>query len=223
MLMPTKTIQFPTKIDLDQFISMQAHDLRTPFNHIIGFSKMTLNTVGDAPLTSYQKEDLATVYRSGLRALGLMNGLIDIARINRHEKELKPTDIHLQAVMDACLPQWKKFNPAIEADLQTQILTQSSTIHADEPLLKQIITGFMTYVAQYCDPKQTIRVMIEEEPNAFAFTFTSSGTRARLPSVLDLEMLGFVNQTFVELHSGKIITAEENDEGAMVRIALPKE
>ena len=53
--MPIKQIILPTQIDLDQFISVQAHDLRTPFNHIIGFSKMTLNTIGDAPLTNFQK------------------------------------------------------------------------------------------------------------------------------------------------------------------------
>ena len=220
--MPTKPIQLPTQIDLELFISEQAHDLRTPFNHIIGFSKMTLNTVGDLPLTSYQKEDLTTVYRSGLRALGLMNGLIDIARINRDEKELKPTDVDLEPILESCLPQWKKLNPAFEADLQTQILTLSTTIHADEPLLKQIITGFMTYVAQYCEPKQAILVRIEEEPDIFIFTFTSTGTKARLPSALDLEMLGYVNRAFVELHSGQILTAEENDQGAMVRISLPK-
>src|SRR5512135_1784371 len=102
--MATKPIQLPTQIDLELFISEQAHDLRTPFNHIIGFSKMTLNTVGDLPLTSYQKEDLTTVYRSGLRALGLMNGLIDIARINRDEKELKPADVDLEPILESCLP-----------------------------------------------------------------------------------------------------------------------
>ncbi len=38
--MPNKKIELPTQIDLDRFISTQAHDLRTPFNHITGFSKI---------------------------------------------------------------------------------------------------------------------------------------------------------------------------------------
>jgi len=220
--MPTKNINLPTQIDLDQFISIQAHDLRTPFNHIIGFSKMTLNTVGDAPLTSYQKEDLNTIYRSGLRALSLINGLIDIARLNRHEKELKLTHTDLQQMLDQSLSQWKKVNPGYDVQLEARVLTSSTSIHADDQLVRQIIAGFITYVAQYCEVKQNITLTVEETPADFIFSFASSGTRSRMPSGLDLEMLGYVNRAFVELHSGKILSAEENDEGAVVKFALPK-
>ncbi len=220
--MPIKKITFPTTIDLDRFISVQAHDLRTPFNHIIGFSKMTLNTVGDVPLTNFQKEDLGTVYRSGLRALSLMNGLIDIARINRHEKELHLSDINIGQLVEQCLAQWKKFNPANDVQVEPRILVTSQTIHADEQLLKQVITGFIAYVALYCEAKVKVGFIVEEVPDQFIFTYASSGTKARLPSELDLEMFGYVNRTFVELQAGKILQAEENDEGALIKFAIRK-
>ena len=104
--MPDKKIILPTQIDLDQFISLQAHVLRTPFNHITGFSKMLLNTVGDTALSNFQKDDLGTVYRSGMRALTLLNGLIDIARINQHEKEANPKETDIEQLIAqglACL------------------------------------------------------------------------------------------------------------------------
>ena len=220
--MPIKKIILPTQIDLDQFVSVQAHDLRTPFNHIIGFSKMTLNTVGDAPLTAFQKEDLGTVYRSGLRALSLMNGLIDIARINRHEKELNFTDADIQQMIDQSIAQWKKFNPSGDAQVETRIITSSPKIHIDEPLVRQVVAGFVTYVAQFCEAKVKITIAAEETPELIVFTFTSSGNKARMPSGLDLEMLGYVNRAFVEMHSGEILQAEENDEGALIKFALPK-
>ncbi len=220
--MPIKKIKFPTTIDLDRFISVQAHDLRTPFNHIIGFSKMTLNTVGDAPLTNFQKEDLGTVYRSGLRALSLMNGLIDIARINRHEKEMHLSDINIQQLVEQCLAQWKKFNPASEVQVEPRILVTSQIIHADEQLLKQVITGFIAYVALYCEAKVKVNITVEEIPDQFIFAFASVGTKARLPSELDLEMFGYVNRTFVELQAGKILQAEENDDGALIKFAIRK-
>jgi len=220
--MPTKKIILPSHIDLDQFISVQAHDLRTPFNHVIGFSKMTLNTVGDAPLTNFQKEDLGTVYRSGLRALGMMNGLIDIARINRHEKEPNSTDVNIEQLIEQSLAQWKKFNPGTEVQTETHVLTASTVLRVDEQLIRQVVTGFVAYVAQYCDAKVKVTIAVEEEPNWSIFTFTSTGTKARQPSELDLEMLGYVNRAFVELSSGEIRKAEENDEGAIVQFSLPK-
>lgn len=220
--MPTKNIELPTQLDLDQFISFQAHDLRTPFNHIIGFSKMTLNTITEAPLTAFQKEDIGTVYRSGLRALGLMNGLIDIARLNRHEKELSLTDILLQGLLDQSLAQWKKFNPASEAQIETNIRTASATLHGDDPLLRQVIVGFANYVLQFCEGKCKLTISVDDAANKVVFSFTSAGSKARLPSQLDLDMLGYVSRRLVELHSGEIVQAVETDEGACIQFSLPK-
>ncbi len=220
--MPTKPIDLPTRIDLDEFISVEAHDLRTPFNHIIGFTKMTLNTIGDAPLNDYQKEDLGTVYRSGLRALSFMNGLIDIARLNRHEKELSYSEANIQQALDQSLAQWKKFNPASNAEVETHIHTKSATVHADEQLLRQIITGFITYVALYCEPKLKLILDVEEMPDQVIFSFVSCGPHAKMIPTLEMDMLGYVYRAFVELHSGQIITAEENDDGARIQFSLPK-
>jgi len=217
-----KKIIFPTQIDLDQFISNQAHDLRTPFNHITGFSKMLLNTVSDAPLTAFQKEDLGTVYRSGMRALTLLNGLIDIARINQHEKEANPKETDIEQLIAQGLAQWKKFNPGAEVQLDYQILTSVKMIHTDEQIARQIISSFIAYVSLYCESKAAVTIIAADEPDWFLFTFTSAGVKARLPSELDLEMFGYVNCTLIELQNGQIRQAEETDDGAVVRFALPK-
>ena len=183
---------------------------------------MLLNTISDAPLTDLQKEDLNTVYRSGMHALTLMNGLIDIARINRHEKELNPKDTNIIQLIEQSLAQWKKFNPGTDVQTDYQVLTPATTIRADEQLIRQVISGFVAYVAQYCEARTKVTVTVEEEPDLLLFTFTSTGMKTRQPSDLDLEMLGYVNRTFVEMHKGKIRQAEETDEGAIVRFVLPK-
>ena len=220
--MPNKKINLPTQIDLDQFISTQAHDLRTPFNHVTGFSKMLLNTVGEAPLTDFQKEDLGTVYRSGMRALTLMNGLIDIARINRGEKEPIPKDTDIEQLIAQSLAQWKKFNPGADVQLDYQVLSSEKTIRTDEQINRQVFSSFIAYVALYCEAKAAITITVTDEPDWFLFTFTSAGVKARLPSELDREMFGYVNRALIELQGGQIRQTEETDEGAIVRFALPK-
>jgi signal transduction histidine kinase len=220
--MPDKKIILPAHIDLTEFISIQAHDLRTPFNHITGFSKMLLNTVGDAPLTDFQKEDLGTVYRSGMRALTLMNGLIDIARINQHEKELAPKNTDIEQLIAQGLAQWKKFNPDKEVQLDYQVLASEKTIHTDEQISRQVISGFITYVALFCEAKATVTIIAADEPDWFLFTLTSAGVKNRLPSELDREMFGYVNRYLVEIQNGQIRQAEETEDGAIIRFALPK-
>ena len=220
--MPGKMINFPTQIDLDQFISAQAHDLRTPFNHITGFSKMLLNTVGDAALTDFQKEDLGTVYRSGMRALTLLNGLIDIARINRHEKEPNPKDTDIEQMIAQGLAQWKKFNPGAEIQLDYQVLTTEKNIHTDEQVGRQLIASFISYVALYCEGRANVTISAADEPGWFLFTFTSYGLKARLASEMEREMFGYIDRALIEMQNGQIRQAEETDQGAIVQFALPK-
>jgi signal transduction histidine kinase len=220
--MPVKKIILPTEIDLDLFISTEAHDLRTPFNHITGFSKMLLNTVADAPLTEFQKEDLGTVYRSGMRALTLLNGLIDIARINRQEKGTYPKDIDIEQLIAQGLAQWKKFNPGADVQVDYQVLSSIKTICADELLNRQVISGFVAYVALFCETKAAISITVSDEPGWFLFTFASAGVKAHLPSEMDQEMFGFINRTLIEMQKGEIRQAEETEDGAIIRFVLPK-
>jgi signal transduction histidine kinase len=218
----TKPLTLPTKIDMDRFISVHAHDMRTPFNHITGFSKMLLNTLSDAPLNEMQKEDLGTVYRSGMRALAIINGLVDMSRLGRSEKDFSPTYIETQSLMDRGLAQWKKFHPGTETETLVRNLVTSASMYADEQMLQQVIAGFISYVALFCESKATVNVTVEEEGKQFLFTFASSGLKARMPSELDLEMLGYTYRAFVELNGGEIKRAEENDNGAVIQFTLPK-
>ncbi len=220
--MPDNKILLPTQIDLDQLISAQAHDLRTPFNHITGFSKMLLNTVGDAPLTDFQKEDLWTVYCSGMRALTLLNGLIDIARINRHEIKPNPIEKDIEQLIAQGLAQWKKSNPAADVQMDYQVITPVKTIFADDQLNRQVISSFITFVSLYCEPKVTITISVTDEPDWFLFTFTGVGAKVRLPSQLDREIFGYINRTLVEMQKGEIRQAEETSDGVIVRFVLPK-
>jgi K+-sensing histidine kinase KdpD len=219
--MPNTKIDFPKQIDLDKFISAQAHDLRTPFNHITGFSKMLLNTIGDAALTELQKEDLGTVYRSGMRALTLMNGLIDIARINRHEKEPNSKDVDVEQLIAQGLAQWKKFNPGADVQTDYQILTNAKTIRIDDQITRQIVSSFIAYVSAFCEGRSRVNITVIEQPGWFLFTFTSTGTKVRQASVLDREMFGYINQTLIELQDGEIRQMDETDQGAIVQFAFP--
>jgi signal transduction histidine kinase len=219
--MPTKPIILPSEIDLDHFLSTQAHDLRTPFNHIIGFSKMTLNTVGDAPLTDFQKEDLGTIYRSGLRALTMLNGIIDIARIHRNEKDVHATPVSLDLLLEESLAVWKKFHPGSNFEIETRIPATTKNVLIDEQLTKQIISGFIAFVVQYCETPIKVTITVAEQPGWLSFTFLSQGTKSHQLSELDLVMTGFVNRSLVELQKGQIRSAEETDEGARIEFTLP--
>lgn len=218
--MADMSLDFPTQIDLAQFVSVEAHDLRSSFNHIVGFSKIVLNGQ-DGPLTDLQKEDLTTVYHSGLRALTLMNNLIDIARLSRGEKSASPANLEISRLLEQVTVQWKKYYPSRNIQVETTVLAAFPTVQADEPQLKQIILSLMGYVAEYVEDPAKILIQVEGEPGWQLITITSEGKKTGIQSSLDLTMLGYVSRGFIELNKGVIRAAQDMGGGATICFALP--
>ncbi|MCU0513611.1 MAG: GAF domain-containing protein [Anaerolineae bacterium] len=71
-----------------QFLASMSHELRTPLNSIIGFSRVMLRGI-DGPLTEMQEQDLTTIYNSGNHLLNLINDILDQAKIEANELNLK--------------------------------------------------------------------------------------------------------------------------------------
>jgi PAS domain S-box-containing protein len=71
-----------------QFLANMSHELRTPLNSIIGFSRVILKGI-DGPLTEMQTQDLNTIHESGKHLLGLVNDILDQAKIEAGKMELQ--------------------------------------------------------------------------------------------------------------------------------------
>jgi len=218
--MPNVPLDLPRQLDLAQFISDEAHDLRSPFNQIVGFSKLLLNNPSAAYPLEMQKEDTATVYRNGQRALMLLNGLIDIARLQRHEKELNPIELDLKSLLEQSISNWKKINPAAMFQPQYTIFTSITQFSADELFLRQILGSFITVVSQYIDSQGAVTLTVEDEPNGLIFKVTGTGKKIQPFSMLDLHMQGYLGRTMLELHQGEIRLAAETEDGAAIHFAL---
>ncbi|MCE1227851.1 MAG: PAS domain S-box protein, partial [Geobacteraceae bacterium] len=78
--------------ELDQlkslFIASMSHELRTPLNSIIGFSSI-LKDEWLGPVNPEQKENLATILRSGKHLLNLINDVIDVSKIEAGKIEIR--------------------------------------------------------------------------------------------------------------------------------------
>jgi signal transduction histidine kinase len=220
--MTTIPLELPAHLDLGQFISDQAHDLRSPFNQVVGFSKVLLNDLGEDPAPVARKEDIEAIHRSGQRALLLMNSLIDLARLNLHEKESNPAEIEIKALLEQSLAYWRTFNPASQLRTEYQILTPASHFYADEHLLRQILSGFIMVVAQYVDRHAEVTLTVEEEPDWLVLKVRGAGKKARPFSQLDVQLQGYIGRALVELQQGEIRRAAEADNGASIEFALPK-
>ncbi|HEX9495050.1 MAG TPA: histidine kinase dimerization/phospho-acceptor domain-containing protein, partial [Candidatus Limnocylindria bacterium] len=78
-----------------EFLANMSHELRTPLNAIIGYSQLMLDGI-DGSLTEQQIADLRRVTTAGSTLLGLINGLLDIAKIEAGRMEIERKTIFVE-------------------------------------------------------------------------------------------------------------------------------
>ena len=94
------------RFDMDEFLSWASHDLKTPLNAIIGFTRVVMKGM-DGPVNDIQTTDLTTVYNGGQRMLALVGNLVDMARLNNGEITLNREPCELRSILVNTADQWQ--------------------------------------------------------------------------------------------------------------------
>ena len=132
-----------------QFLANMSHELRTPLNSIIGFSRVIIKGI-DGPVTELQQQDLTAIYNSGQHLLGLINDILDLAKIEAGKMELAFDEVNM-------------------ADVTASVLSTMSGLIKDKPIqMKRIIEPNLPTVR--ADPIRIRQVMINLLSNATKFT-----------------------------------------------------
>jgi PAS domain S-box-containing protein len=223
-----------------EFVSVAAHELRTPLSSIMGYIEILLDEDFD-PLTDQQRDFLQVVERGAHRLLSITNNLLDVTRIEtgRIELWLEPTD--LPALIESV---------ASEFSLQLEAKAQRLTLRAvpglppalcDQVRAAQIIGNLLSNANKYTPEGGLIVVSVTqaEEQGFLKISVADDGVgispedqerlfdrffraeSARLTRATGAGLGLHITHSLVEQHGGRIWLESELDQGSTFYVTFP--
>ena len=219
----------------DRFFSIIAHDLRSPFNSIVGFLDL-LKT------EKYNEEDkkkiIHILHESATTAYGLVNNLLDWSRTQFNNVNFNPEQLNLKIKMDNCIQ-------TVESTAWNKQITIKNlapddlTVFADREMMVSIIRNLLTNAIKFTNKKGMIQIDANKVDNEIEISIKDSGIGMTKKDIRRLfssnnhqSKLGTASEKgsglglmlcreFVKKHNGRIWVESEPGEGSTFYIKLP--
>ena len=149
-----------------EFLSNMSHDIRTPMNAIVG-----LTAIAGANIENQDKvvECLGKITKSSRHLLGLINEVLDMARIESGRMSLAEEDFSLPELVDNLLTLTK---PAIDEhkhQLEVHVEhIEHEAVCGDSLRIQQVFVNLMSNAIKYTPDGGSITFSIKEKPNGFS-------------------------------------------------------
>jgi PAS domain S-box-containing protein len=144
------------------FLSRVSHELRTPLNAILGFGQLLeLDTLTEAQTASVQQ-----ILAGGRNLLGLINEILDIARIERGDGEIRPAFIELRPAIDKVMAQVQPMASARGITLANEAPPgPECAVFADPGRFEQALLNLLTNAVKFNHPGGSVRCTAAPGPD----------------------------------------------------------
>jgi signal transduction histidine kinase len=208
----------------DEFISIAAHELRTPIQPIIGLSEVLRSKIRNSEFN----ETLDIIIRNAKRLQRLTENVLDATRIESQTLKLNKIKFSLTDLLSNILDEYKhkieikKINVEL---LYNPANLKDSIIEADAHRIAQVISNLLDNAVKFTQERGTISLNIQKENNNWITVsvkdtgigidsemaphlFTKFTTKSREGMGLGL----FISKAVIRTHGGRI-WAENNPDG----------
>ena len=223
-----------------QFLANMAHELRTPLNAIIGFSEIIKLDVIQTKERYPQYAEY--IHDAGILLLNIINGLLDLARIQAGRVDLEEQIVAVGEVIQSAVCTITPIAERKLIDVDCELVHSSTLICVDQTKFKQIILNLLSNGVKFTDSRGRIiigsgvngqgdliisikdtgigipsehleRVLNPFEQVADHLTKENEGTGLGLP----------IARALIELHGGSLTLSSALGVGTTVALRLPHE
>ena len=221
----------------DKLFSIIAHDLKSPFNGILGFSEVMYHNIQN---NKHDKasEQIKIINSLAKSTLTLLDNLLAWARIQNGTLEYDPLKLKLKEVIDETID-ILRLNAKMKNISVTSYVSNESLIHADQNMLQIILRNLISNAIKFTDKGGSIQLFVLESPEKVEITVKDNGIGINKKAIAKLFKIdtntskaGTENEKgsgigltlckeLVEKHRGSISVESKEGKGTEFRFTLP--
>lgn len=221
----------------DKFFSIIAHDLKNPFNTIIGFSEILKEEIS---IRDFQKSEkyAGMINLSAVQTLRLLENLLSWANSQRGKIVFTPELLNLNTLIE------EEVSAMIDIAASKNIKVSCSCssgllIQADRNMIKTIIRNLISNAIKFTERNGNVEVSARSDHNDVEISVSDNGIGMSKETISklfridgNLSTLGteqekgtglglILCKEFVGKHNGKMWVESEQGKGSTIKILLP--
>ncbi|MHB1687957.1 MAG: sensor histidine kinase [Ignavibacteriaceae bacterium] len=144
----------------DKLISLISHDLRSPFNSLLGFSEI-LNSEYDTLTHDEIQEYLKVIYESSKNLYNMTNNLLQFSRIQMGRVDYNPRELNLAKMIRSCLTLLK--GNAVKKQINLMLdVGKDIIVNADEDMLNSVIQNLVSNAIKFTSKGGDVKISVKE-------------------------------------------------------------
>ncbi len=221
-----------------EFLANMSHELRTPLNSIIGYSQI-LSSNRAGYLQEKELRYSSNIYNSGNHLLELINGVLDIARIESGKMDIEPGPVNICKLIDESIVLIKPLAMQKSLSISFDGKTRQLIINADRVKIKQILYNLLSNAVKFTPEQGSIVIQMISEADTVQISVSDTGIGIpenmhekifdpfeQVDSALNRKYEGTglglaLVKKFVEMHGGRVWVKSEKERGSTFTFSLP--
>lgn len=219
-----------------EFLANMSHELRTPLHTILGLAEALLDEVYGS-LDTRQREPLLTITQSGHHLLGLVDEMLDLARVEAAQLDLNLAPVDIDALCRASLSRVNQTARARQLRVSLSFDFTIALALVDERCLTQILVNLLNHAIQRTPAGGAVglEVVGDTVDQVLRFTVwdTGAGCSSEAPEQGQLAQNGGTHQDtagglgiafttrLVTLHGGTLTVEDTPGEGSRYTAVIP--
>ncbi len=221
----------------DKFFSIIAHDLKSPFNSILGLSEILSDQAEKGDFSNTGKIS-GLVYNSAKQTLDLLTNLLEWSQAQTGRMEFNPESINLSELIAETVELFDHMARQKQINLKTK-LPATLMVKADKAMISTVIRNLLSNAIKFTNPDGQVEVEARLSGSGCVVVVHDNGigmddaSRAKLFNIGEsFSTTGTANEKgtglglvlckeFVEQHGGEIIVESENGKGSRFSFSLP--